>query len=336
MNKSGQVTIYDVAKKAGVSAATVSRVMNEPSRVAEEKKKAVLEAIKALNFVPKADAVINARASLKKIGVVAPFFTQPSFMERLRGITSVLAAEHYELVLYTVDKTEDLDNYLSVLVSSNRVDGLIFLCINLNESETRILKDAKFPLCFVEDAPSGFDRVIVKNLEGGQRAAEYLYDKGCRVPGFVGERSSLKYAVHATEERFRGFEFYFANQGIVVKKNHVWIGEFTEGKLDEGIRKFLSQKNLPDCVFCSSDLIAARFIVLAREQGISVPGQIKVMGFDDIDIARYIGLSSVSQNLDESGKVAAELILSKIKDGRKTVADVVLSLDVIERESTSN
>ena len=119
-----------------------------------------------------------------------------------------------------------------------------------------------------------------------------------------------------------------------IKKNHIWIGDFTEKKLDAGINEFLSQRELPDCVFCSSDLIGARFIALARERGINIPLQIKVLGFDNIDIAQYIGLSSVSQNLDDSGKMAAELILSKIKSENRTVANMVLPLDVIEREST--
>ena len=79
-------TIYDVARLAGVSSATVSRVLNEPDKVGADKRQKVMEAIKELNFVPKADAVANARKSYRKIGVIAPFFTQPSFMERLRGV----------------------------------------------------------------------------------------------------------------------------------------------------------------------------------------------------------------------------------------------------------
>ena len=334
MSGQKQTTIYDVAKKAGVSAATVSRVMNEPSKVAEEKRQLVLTAIKDLNFIPKADAVINARKAYKKIGVVAPFFTQPSFMERLRGVASVLAKEHYELVIYSIDKADDLLNYISTLVTANRIDGLIFLSVHLKSEELKVLKSAKFPVCFVEEAVEGFDSVIVKNLEGGQKAAEFLYNLGCKVPGFVGEKSMLGYAISATEDRFRGFNFYFAGQGIIIRKEHVWIGEFTEKKLDEGINEYLSQEELPDCVFCSSDLIATRFIALAKERGVNVPKDIKVLGFDNIDISQYVGLSSVCQNLDDSGKMAATLVVGKIKNPDRPVATLTLPLSVIEREST--
>lgn len=328
------VTIYDVAELAKVSSATVSRVMNDPAKVAAEKRLAVLDAIKELNFVPKADAVINARRAYKKIGVVAPFFTQPSFMERLRGISSVLSREHYELVIYSIDTMEDLENYVSSLVTANRVDGLIFLCVHLESRALKLLKRARFPVCFVEDAVEGFDSVIVKNLEGGQKAAEYLWRQGCKNPAFVGERADESYAVHAMGDRLQGYRFFFANQGILMKAENVVVSEFQRAGLEQGIEALLSQPELPDCVFCSSDLIAARVLVRAREKGIDVPGKLKVLGFDNIDISDYIGLSSVSQNLDESGKTAARLILSQISGSEKNVCNVYLKINIVERQST--
>ena len=100
-------TIYDVAKKAGVSPSTVSRVLNEPFRVQIEKRKLVLDAIRELKFIPKADAVALARKQYKKIAVIAPFFTQPSFMQRLRGISSILSGHHYELIMYAIESTKE-------------------------------------------------------------------------------------------------------------------------------------------------------------------------------------------------------------------------------------
>ena len=327
-------TIYDVARLAGVSPATVSRVLNEPDRVGEDKCKKVLDAIEQLHFVPKADAVANARKGYHKIGVIAPFFTQPSFMERLRGVADVLAAIHYELVIYSINSTEDLNNYLSTIITTARVDGLILFCMNLEKPMLKMLQNASFPVCFVESDIEGFDCVNIHNLLGGQKVAEYIYSLGCRKPGFIGEKSGLSYAVGATEERFRGFNFYFANQGIVIPQEHIWIGEFSYHQLDQGITDFLSSDNKPDCVFCSSDLIAARFLHIARGMGIRVPEDIKLIGFDNIDISNYIGLSTVSQNLDMSGKAAAELVLARIKEPERPVVNMNLPLEIIERETT--
>ncbi len=331
---SKQSTIYDVARLAGVSSATVSRVLNEPNRVAEEKRQRVQKAIRELNFVPKADAVAKARSAYRKIGVIAPFFTQTSFMERLRGFASVLSAMHYELVIYAIDTEEDLENYIRILVNTQRVDGLALLCVQLNESILSLLRDANFPVCFVENEYEGFDCVVVHNLKGGQKAAEFLLDKGVVHPGFIGEKSTLPYAVSATEERLRGFKFLCANRGIVIPENHIWLGNFMEGDLDDEIRRFLDQPDLPDGVFCSSDVIAARVVRIAFEKGIPVPGRIKVIGFDNIDMAEYIGLTSVSQNLEDSGKMAAKLILERISDRERGETIMYVPITVIERKTT--
>ena len=331
---SRQSTIYDVARLAGVSSATVSRFLNEPDRVAQEKRDRIQSAITELNFVPKADAVAKARSAYRKIGVVAPFFTQPSFMERLRGIAAVLSAEHYELVVYSIDTMEDLVNYVQMLVNTQRLDGLILLCVQLPADVLDLLRGASFPVCFVENEYEDFDCVVVHNLQGGQKAAQFLCEKGCKKPGFIGEKSMLEYAVNATEDRLRGFKFYCANNGIVIPENHIWLGEFSEGSLDEGITKFLEQEDLPDGIFCSSDVIAARLIRIALTKGISVPRRIRVIGFDNIDIAEYIGLTSVNQNLEESGRMAARLILMRIKDRERGSVVMKVPLSVIERETT--
>lgn len=330
---SKQSTIYDVARVAGVSSATVSRFLNEPDRVASDKRERIRFAIKELNFVPKAEAVAKARRAYKRIGVVAPFFTQPSFMERLRGIESVLSREHYELVLYAIDTEDDLENYIQMLINTQRVDGLIFLCLCLGSEMLSLLDSVPFPVCFVEVEYENFDCVAVQNLQGGQKAAEYLYKKGCRNPGFIGEFSKRKFSVAATEERFRGFQFYFANQGITLPKEKICMSAFSEGNRDEEISRFLEQGDLPDGIFCSSDVLAASLIRIAEKKGISVPEKIKVIGFDNIDIADYLGLTSVSQHLEESGMMAARLVLDRISDNGRGITTMKVPLEIIERET---
>ena len=334
MVQSSQVTIYDVAKKAGVSPATVSRVLNAPEKVAEKKRQLVLDVIKELNFVPKADAVINARKSYKKIAVIAPFFTQPSFMQRLRGVTEVLAPEHYELVVYSIGTTEDLNNYVTSLVVQKRVDGLILFCVQISQQLQEMLKSAGFPVCFVEQTYDDFDCIVIDNKKGGKTAAEYFFNKGCRNPGFIGEKSYLDYSVPATEDRLAGYKKYFASKGIEIKPQNIWLGDFAEDKLDDSINAFLSQSDGLDCVFCSSDLIATRLFYLVRQKGIKCPEKLKILGFDDIDISQYVGLSSIDQHLEESGSQAALQILERIANPQKSTISIKLPLHVVERNTT--
>lgn len=327
-------TIYDVAEHAGVSVSTVSRVLNEPSRVQPEKRKLVLDAIAELKFVPKADAVAHARQQFKKIGVIAPFFTQPSFMQRLRGVSSVLSGHHYELVVYAIESTKELDEYIDMLASSKRVDGLVVLCLNMTSESIRILKETGIPVCFVESDVPDFDSVIVENYKGGRMAAEYLYNRGFRKPGFIGEASQRSYAIPATDFRLKGYTDWFAEKGIAIDPENIWLGEFTEENVDRGITETMKKKNRPDCIFSSSDMIAIRFMRIAAEIGVNVPRDFGLIGFDDLDVAEYLNLPTISQSLDESGRLAAEMVLDRLKDPAREARKILVPLKVMNRGIT--
>ncbi len=326
-------TIYDVAHHAGVSVATVSRVLNEPSKVLADTRKRVLDAINELQFIPKAMAVAHARKQFKKIGVIAPFFTQPSFMQRLRGVSAVLSGQHYELVVYAIESSKELEEYIDMLVSSKRVDGLIALCLNMSPASIAQLESVGIPVCFVETDVERSDSVIVDNYRGGRMAAEHLYSKGYRRPGFVGEASSREFAVPATDLRLRGFKDFFNEQGVAVEDRNIWLGEFTETNVDDGIERILSGAQRPDCVFTSSDMIAIRLLRIAARFDILAPRDIGVIGFDDLDFTEYLNLSTVSQFLDESGRLAAEMILDRLKQPEREVRKVIVPLRVMDRDS---
>ncbi len=329
-----KITIYDVAEKSGVSPATVSRVLNEPDKVAADKKSRVLEAIKELDFVPKAAAVVAARKLYKKICVVAPFFGQSSFMERLRGIESVLDNMRFEIVIYSIQNGEDLKSYIRTITTTNFTDGLILLSLRPDADSMELLRKARFPVCFVENFVDGFDNVVIQNDTGGWKAGEYLYAKGCRRPAFVGEKSDKSHNVPATDDRLRGFRSFFSEKNIDIPEERICVGEFMEGGFDGKINSFLDGGNLPDCVFCSSDLVAVKFVSMAVSKGIKIPEEMKVLGFDDIDISKYMGLSSVSQSLDESGKMAAECVLNRLRNGGKSNFSVMVPINVVERKTT--
>jgi LacI family transcriptional regulator len=122
-------TIYDVAQKAGVSITTVSRVLNAPDKVNPETRERILTAIDALGFTPKAEARARALRQTGRIGVITPFFTAPSFVQRLRGIASALTKENYELVIYAVESAAHLASYLASLPLTGNLDGLIIMSL---------------------------------------------------------------------------------------------------------------------------------------------------------------------------------------------------------------
>lgn len=265
-------TIHGVAAKAGVSPATVNRVLNAPSLVKSDKRRRILATIEELQFVPKAEAVAKARRQLKRIAVIAPFFTEPSFMERLKGINSVLSDRHYELVIYAVHRGAELEGYIDMLVPGKRVDGLISLCLSLGERILSKLRASSIPLCCVEKDAEGFDLVVINNQEGEVLAAHTLYKLGYRIPGFIGEASTRSYAARSTEERLDENEDELSNKGI------------------------LAVLDRPDCIFASSDTLAIRTVKCAVQSGISIPDELAVVGFDDIEMAEYVNLTTIDQS----------------------------------------
>ncbi|MDT4762261.1 LacI family DNA-binding transcriptional regulator [Sphaerochaeta sp. PS] len=329
-----QPTIYDVAKLAGVSPATVSRAINSPSMVNPAKKEKIMQAIAELNFVPKAEAVAKARRQLMKIAVIAPFFTESSFMERLKGIASILSDHHYELVIYAVQSSEGLQDYVDLLVGSKRVDGLISLCMNLEESTIEKLRNSEVPVCFVETEVEGFDSVVIRNAEGGRLAASFLYENGYRTPGYIGEASLRSYAARSTEQRLDGFVSYYAGKGISLEARNIWLGENLPDVSNAGIMKMLNRPDRPDCIFASSDTLAIRTIKCAVQLGIIVPDDLGVVGFDDIEMAEFVNLTTINQSLEQSGVLAAEMILQRIKEPRRAPRKSLIDLKLIKRSST--
>jgi LacI family transcriptional regulator len=331
---SKQPTIYDVAKLAQVSPATVSRVLNQSAIVNIEKRNRIHSAIEALQFVPKADAVAKARQQFRKIGVVAPFFTESSFMERLKGIASVLTGQQYELVIYAVQSNEDLQGYIDMLIGSKRVDGLILLCMSLGNPMVQNLKNSGLPVCFVETDVQGFDSVMIKNSEGGSLAAQFLYANGYRTPGFVGEASFRPYAAPSTEERLDGFASFFATKGVLLEPANIWMGENLAKTSNSAILQILDRPDRPDCLFASSDTLAIRILKCAVQLGITVPDELGVVGFDDIEMAEFVNLTTINQSLEESGILAAESILQRIKEPMRPPRKNTLELTLHQRNST--
>jgi len=329
-----QSTIYDVAKLAGVSPTTVSRAINSPSMVNKERRSRILYAIEELQFVPKAEAVAKARQHLMKIAVIAPFFTESSFMERLKGISSVLSDHHYELVIYSVQSSEGLQGYIDLMVGSKRVDGLISLCMNLDDSIIDKLRNSAIPVCFVETEVEGFDSVVIRNGKGGSMVAEFLYENGYRTPGYVGEASLRAYAAHSTEQRLEGFSSYFATKGIEVESRNIWLGENLPDVSTAGIYRLLDRPDRPDCIFASSDTLAIRTIKCAVQLGITVPDELGVVGFDDIEMAEFVNLTTINESLEDSGVQAAEMVLQRIKEPNRPARKSLIDLKLTKRSST--
>lgn len=326
-------TIYDVASLAGVSITTVSRVLNSPGQVAAASRKKVVDAMKELNFVPKADAIARARKDFKRIGVLTPFLTAPSFVQRIRSISAALSVTDYELITYSVASEEQLSGYLSMLPVSNRIDGLIILALPVKEEEIQLFREYDLPVVMVEISHPAVSSIEIDNIAGGRLAAEYLISKGYKSFGFIGEGGQPAYSLHATDKRFEGYKKTLIENGFDLSDSNISFHEYGMDFSVKSVKKILSGSDKPDAIFAASDLQAVGVIKAAREMGLKVPENIAVIGFDDIDLADYMGITTINQSLDQSGQTAVELLVKQMKDPMDSVKHISYQLKIIERYS---
>jgi DNA-binding LacI/PurR family transcriptional regulator len=327
-------TIYDVAKKAGVSATTVSRAVNTPNLVQEETRRRVMRAIEQLKFVPKAEASALARKHVGSIGVLLPFFTSPSFVQRMRGVASALSATKFEFIVYTVSSRSQLDEYLDVLPLWQRLDGLIVMSMPLSEAQRRHLQSHALEIVCVEFTQAHFSSIAIDNHEGGRMAARHFVAKGRRRCAYIGEVGVPEHIIHLSDLRLEGFRQGLLETGLELGDEYVSREPYSREGVIRQTESLLGRSAPPDAIFAYSDLHAADILRVARAKGLRVPEDLSIIGFDGIDVADFLGLTTIDQRLDESGHLAAEMLMSRISERGRAPQNTRLQLSLIERGTT--
>jgi LacI family transcriptional regulator len=326
-------TVYDVANQAEVSISTVSRVLNAHGSVSPSTRARVLSAIDELGFVPKAEAAALARKAGSRIGVLAPFFTFPSFVERLRGVANALSDSRYELVIYNVDSSARRDGYLASLPVTRRLDGLIVMALPFDDAAAKRLSDHGMETVLIEVSQGSFSSISIDDRAGGRLAADYLLDKGHRRCGFVGDCDPPDYAIHTSDWRLEGYRRALADRGLDMPDAYVALAPHSRENARLSAHRLLDLPEPPTAIFVASDHQAVGVLKAARERALEVPRELAVIGFDDVDISSYIGLTTVRQPLVESGRVAVELMLARLADPARPTQRVRFPLTVIPRET---
>lgn len=328
-------TIYDVAQHAEVSIATVSRVLNSPDQVNPETRARVLAAIDALGFVPKFEALVRARKGVGRIGVLTPFFTADSFVDRLRGVIGALAGLPYEPVIYDVASAAQRDGYLTNLALTRRVDGLIIIGLPFDEATAqRLLKQG---LATVQIVPAsqpintGITSIVHDDAAGGRLAAAYLLERGHRRVGYIGDVEGPDFTGATRDQKLDTFRQALALQGVPLPDAYVGLAPFGMEQARQQARRLLDLPAPPTAIFAGSDTQAIGVLHAARERGLAVPQELAVMGYDDIEVAEYIGLTTVDQQLKASGRIAVEQLLAQLAEAYRPAQRIDLPLTLVQR-----
>lgn len=337
VSKSSQTTIRDVARSAGVSPGTVSRVLNDSPLVTEKTRQRVLRAIDELDYHPNLIARMLSLGKTLHIGTIVPFFTRPAEVERLRGIVSALSQSQYDLVIYNVETVDQRDTYFDQVPHKERVDGMMVISLPPKKEDIGELSEADIPIVFVDvhnPELSHFDHVLNDDVAGGYLATNHLIHVGHKKIGFIGDKTPSPFGFTSSRDRFMGYCNALEQANISI--NEAWTAfdehdRYTAHLLAE---EMLKSPDPPTAIFAASDTQAIGVITASRSCGINIPQELSIIGFDDIEVAEYLDLTTVRQQLFESGQIGVELLLDRIINPDKSPVTQEIKNELIVRSTT--
>lgn len=321
-----RVTIADVAREAGVSKTTVSRVINTKGEVDGSTAARVREVIAQLGYVPSSGAVGLARGSSRTVGMLVPSLTWPWMGEVLQGVVDTVEAADYGLLLFTCNRGAESVERFTSQVSARAFDGLVVVEPENTLDHLTSLHRAGLPIVLIDDRGHHpeFPSVVTTNHEGGASAARHLRDAGRTRPLVITGPQGFG----CVRDRLAGFV-------SVLPTDLVHRGDFTErcGRL--AVQELLASGTEFDSVFAHNDITAAGVLRALRAAGRTVPGDIAVVGFDDIPMAEHTEppLTTVRQPTRQMGETAARMLLSHLGGTPVPDAPLVLPTELVVRHS---
>jgi len=332
------VTIRDVAREAGVSVATASRALNGKDIVNAQTRDRILLVMEELGFTPSPSARRLSLGRTLTVGVVVSFLTRPQAAERLRGVDAVLTDSEFDLVIYNVESVQKRDHYLNTLAQSQRTDGLLVMSLPPPATAVPILGRSPVPVVFIDvHTPSvaAMPRVTGDDVAGGALAARHLLDLGHRSVGYVGDAVEDPFGFTSSRDREHGLRRELAAAGVTIPDE--WVGHGAHGRYEarDLARRMLTGERRPTAIFTASDTQALGVVAAARELGLHVPDDLSVVGYDDIEAADYVGLTTVRQQLFKSGQRGAEILLAEIRSRSEQTPVVHITPELVVRATTA-
>jgi LacI family transcriptional regulator len=332
-----RVNIGMVATRAGVGVGTVSRVLNDSPQVRESTRQRVLEVMAELKYHPSRLAAALSRGSTASVAVMVTFLTRPSVVERLAGIISVLDEEGYDTVIFNVETAEQRDRHVDALAREHRADGIIVVSLPLAKKHVDALRVGGVPFVILDAETTGAPRYVIDDVDGGSLATNHLLALGHKRIAFVGDLGDRMLAFTSTEHRLRGYRAALHDAGLATDRELVKVTNGPPSAADglSSAEQLINNSRPPTAIFATSDVQAMHILHAVEERGLRVPDDMSLIGFDDIEAAALVRLSTVRQPLHDSGTLAARRLCGLLAGSPGRAGRTVLPLEVIDRGSTA-
>jgi LacI family transcriptional regulator len=332
------MTIRDVARLAKVSPGTVSRAINNSPLVNAETHRRIMEVVQEVQYTPNLAGQRLSTGKTMAIGLIVPFFTRPSVTERLYGAVGMLAQSRYDLVIHDIETAEQRAVGFRDLLQRERVDGVVILSLPIHDDDVALIHQADVPVVLVDTehaALSSLPSVTVDDVAGGRTATQYLIELGHTRIGFIGDRVDVRLGFVSSRNRYQGYCTVLNEAGITIHPEYYSEDEHGRASARSQARSLLSLPMRPTAIFAASDTQAIGVLEAAREMGLRVPENLSVVGYDNIEVADILHLTTIRQCLAESGRLGVQLLLESIANPEMNPVHRVLPTELIVRQTTA-
>ena len=329
-------TIIDVANAAGVSTATVSRVINTPDAVRESTRNRVNQAMEICHYRYNALARGFVTKRTHTIGLIVPTITNPGFAESTRGIQDRADAAGLSVLLGNSNYEAGTEEKLIRVFREMQVDGMVMTTTNPKSQALQALVSDGFPFVVLYSTirRGPISCVGVDNFQGGYMATKHLINNGHQRIAMIAGAFSFS---DKSRHRWNGYRKCLRDNGIAYNNRYMIQTTYGLKSGRESIQKFLRLDSSPTAVFCSNDYLAIGVMEGAREMGLHLPDELSIVGFDDIALASYVtpGLDTIHQPAYEMGVLGVEALMNRIENGHKPPVRRLFELELIIRGSVS-
>ena len=328
-------TIKDVAKRAGVSPATASRVAGNYGYVSTEKRQRVLKVIADLGYKPNRIAQSMVTKSTRTVGLVLTDIQNPFFAHLARGVEDAVWEHGYALFLANTDENLQRENAILTALQEKMVDGLVLVPASSRYSSARnALIEQGIPLVLLDRASDGLDvdTILVDNKQGAYTAVSHLIELGHKHIGMIVDNLDIT----TNEERIAGYRSALVDHGLPLEESLIQSCQFTQRSAYTIAREMLRRSDRPSALFTAYNLISIGTLFAIHEAGLRIPEDISIVGFDDVEWNQVISpkLTATAQPVYEMGKVAGERLIARLKGDKSPALEIRLKTKFIVRDSS--
>jgi LacI family repressor for deo operon, udp, cdd, tsx, nupC, and nupG len=326
--------IVEIAKRAGVSPATVSRALRGLNHVNEKTRVKIVEAALQLDYPVRPDLISSKdRVKTNTIGVIAPFLSRWYFSQAIAGVEQALREAGFDLLLYNFAQIDARERVLMQKKLVDKVDGIIVISLPPSEKEFDRLLNLGIPVSLLGVASNRCSSVSIDDVAGAKLATQHLIDMGHREIAIMSGQKEPAYDFKVANQRLRGFKEALAENGIDFQPHFEILSDFTSTTAALAMEEFLRRKKLPTAIFCESDEMAFGVYQALNKRGMRVPEDMSIIGYDGHDFAINIGLSTVAQPVRFLGQLAASQIMTLIDKPNNALSNIVVPTELVVRQS---